>query len=59
MSSSNLIEVALEISRRRADTLRQMREACERGDKEEVMRLSRQLVGLDEMQKSEDLGAAA
>lgn len=56
---TGLIELALEISRRRADTLRQIREACERDDKEEVMRLSKILVGLDDEQKSKDLGIAA
>jgi uncharacterized protein YpiB (UPF0302 family) len=56
---SGLIDAALEISRRRADTLKLIREACEREDKEEVLRLSRILVGLDDEQKAQDLGVTA
>lgn len=54
-----LLEAALDISRRRADTLRLIREAFDRGDEREVLRLSRILVGLDDEQKADDLGVAA
>jgi len=49
---SGLVEAALEISRKRAETLGQLRDALERGDKEEALVLAKQLVGLSDDQES-------
>jgi hypothetical protein len=49
---SGLMDAALEISRRRAETLGQLRDALERGETEEALELAKQLVGLSDEQES-------
>ena len=44
---SGLLEAALEISKRRADVMRQMREALLRGDEAEALVYARVLCGLE------------
>lgn len=44
---SGLLDVALEISAWECDLMRRIRAALEAGDNEEALRLTRQLVGLD------------
>lgn len=50
---SRLIEAALEIARRRRETLVRLRAALERGDNVEVWRLAKQLCGVKHEQESD------
>ena len=46
--SDQLVEKALEISRKRREILEEMRQAIQAGDKDTVFRLARRLTGLSD-----------
>jgi len=45
---SGTLEAAIEIAHRRANNLRQLRDALERNDKEEALSIARKVCGLNE-----------
>jgi len=51
-SVNGILDAALEISARRAETLSRMRHALEQGDESEALSLAKELVGIDDEQKS-------
>jgi hypothetical protein len=48
-----LVAAALDISERRRETLRHMKEAIEKGDKEEVFEFAKALCGVENEQTSD------
>lgn len=44
---AGVLDAALEVARRRADTLRQLRDALKRGDDALALSIARKVVGLD------------
>ena len=56
---SGLFDLALEISARESDLMRQMRAALIRDDTPEALRLARELVGLDDQTLADERRALA
>lgn len=51
-SLTGVLDAALEIARRRRNTLARLRAALEQGDDTEALKLARELCGIDHEQKS-------